>query len=126
MTHNDNANDCKDCSPKPFIRPPLAVNCQHCDEQEFQTLSCVHYTIFSVVILDCTYEHCYWMAFLLGKTTRTPRVHLVLLNNSQVQNVNKVAILGDQLTKLEIIHGSKSLRSKSFEQCILLQRGKIN
>ena len=25
---------------------------QHCDEQEFQTLSRVHYTIFSVVKLD--------------------------------------------------------------------------
>ena len=25
---------------------------QHCDEQQFQTLSCVHYTIFSVVKLD--------------------------------------------------------------------------
>ena len=30
----------------------IVCNCQHCDEQQFQTLSCVHYTIFSVVKLD--------------------------------------------------------------------------
>ena len=53
--------------------------CQHCDEQQFQTLSCVHYTIFSVVKLDL-----FIRALLLDrilvfeKTTRTPRVHLVL------------------------------------------------
>ena len=30
----------------------IVSNCQHCDEQQFQTLSCVDYTIFSVVKLD--------------------------------------------------------------------------
>ena len=30
----------------------IVCNCQHCDEQQFQILSCVHYTIFSVVKLD--------------------------------------------------------------------------
>ena len=30
----------------------IVCNCQHCDEEQFQTLSCVHYTIFSVVKLD--------------------------------------------------------------------------
>ena len=30
----------------------IISNCQQCDEQQFQTLSCVHYTIFSVVKLD--------------------------------------------------------------------------
>ena len=30
----------------------IVCNCQHCNEQQFQTLSCVHYTIFSVVKLD--------------------------------------------------------------------------
>ena len=29
----------------------IVRNCQHCDEQQFETLSCVHYTIFSVVKL---------------------------------------------------------------------------
>ena len=57
----------------------MVYNCQHCDEQQFQTLSCVHYTIFSVVTLDL-----YIRALLLDriltleKTKRTPRVHLVL------------------------------------------------
>ena len=43
-----------------------------------------------------------------------------LLNIDKPKNVNKVAILADQLTKLKNIHGSKSLRSKLIEQCILL------
>ena len=30
----------------------IVSNCQHCDEQQFQTPSCVHYTIFSLVKLD--------------------------------------------------------------------------
>ena len=30
----------------------IVSNCQHCDEQQFQTLSCVYYTIFSAVKLD--------------------------------------------------------------------------
>ena len=57
----------------------IVSNCQHCDEQQFQTPSYVHYTILSVVnlgsfiralILDCI--------LALEKTTCTPRVHLVL------------------------------------------------
>ena len=30
----------------------IVSNCQHCNKQQFQTLSCVHYTIFSVIKLD--------------------------------------------------------------------------
>ena len=30
----------------------IVSHCQHCDEQNFKTLSCEHYTIFSVVKLD--------------------------------------------------------------------------
>ena len=30
----------------------IVSNCQHCDAQQFQTLSCVHCTILSVVKLD--------------------------------------------------------------------------
>ena len=30
----------------------MVSNFQHYDEQQFQTLECVHYTIFSVVKLD--------------------------------------------------------------------------
>ena len=52
---------------------------QHCDEQQFQTLSCVQSTIFSVVKLDI-----FIRALLLDRilaleiTTRTPRVHLLI------------------------------------------------
>ena len=38
----------------------IVSNCQHCDEQQFQTLSFVHYTIFSVLTLalHCIALHC--------------------------------------------------------------------
>ena len=55
--------------------------CQHFGEQQFQTLSCVHYTILTVVKLDL-----FIRALLLDQilapeiATRTPRVHLVFLN----------------------------------------------
>ena len=61
----------------------VVSNCQHCDEQHFQTLSCVHYMIFSVVKLDL-----FILALLLDrilaleKNTRTPRLHLVYIKNN--------------------------------------------
>ena len=60
----------------------FVCTCQHCDEQQFETLSRVHYTIFSVVKL-----HLFIRALLLDrilaleKTTRTPRVHLVYIKS---------------------------------------------
>ena len=55
---------------------------QHCDEHQFQTLSCVHYTIFSVVKLDLFIRALLLDRILaLEKTTRTPRVHIVNLCN---------------------------------------------
>ena len=64
-----------------FVMSIIVSNCQHCDEQQFRTLSCVHYTIFSVVksnifiraLLLARLHSCY------GKTTRTLLVHLVVL-----------------------------------------------
>ena len=35
-----------------YIMRMIVSSCQHCDEQQLQTLSCVHYTIFSVVIIN--------------------------------------------------------------------------
>ena len=32
--------------------PMIVTSCQHCEEQQFQALSCVHYPMFSVVKLD--------------------------------------------------------------------------
>ena len=56
----------------------IVCNCQYCDEQQFQTLSCVHYTIFSVVKLDLFIRALLLDRILaLEKTTRTPRLHLV-------------------------------------------------
>ena len=56
----------------------IVCNCQHCDEQQFQTLSCVHYTIFSVVKLDlCIRALLLDRILALEKTKRTPCVHLV-------------------------------------------------
>ena len=58
----------------------IVCNCQHCDEQQFQTLSCVHYTIFSVVKLDLFIRALLLDRILaLEKTTRTPRVRLAYI-----------------------------------------------
>ena len=63
----------------------IVSNCQHCDEQQFLTLSFVHYTIFSVVKLDL-----FIRALLLDhilameKTTRTPRIHIVSFFSSVI------------------------------------------
>ena len=63
----------------------IVCNCQHCDEQQIQTLSCVHYTIISVVKLDLFIRALLLDRILaLEKTTRTPRVHLVYLNYDYV------------------------------------------
>ena len=35
-----------------YIMSIIVSNCQHCNEQQFRTLLCVHYTIFSVVKSD--------------------------------------------------------------------------
>ena len=56
----------------------IVSDCQHCDEQQFQTLSCVHNTVFSVVKLDLFIRTLLLDRILaLEKTTRTTRVHLV-------------------------------------------------
>ena len=56
----------------------IVSNYQPCNELQFQTLSCVHYTIFSVVKLDLFIRALLLDRILaLEKTTRTPRVHLV-------------------------------------------------
>ena len=58
----------------------IVSNCQHCDEQQFQTLSSVHYTIFSVVKLDLFIRSSTVIGShsCSGKTTCTPHVHLVI------------------------------------------------
>ena len=64
-------------------------NCHHCDKQQFQRLSCVHYTIFSVIKLDLFIRALLLDRILaLEKTTRTPRVHLV--NNCNDENVVQI------------------------------------
>ena len=56
----------------------IVSNCQHCDEQQLQTLSCVHYKILSVLKLDV-----YIRALLIRlhscseKNMHTLSVHLV-------------------------------------------------
>ena len=63
----------------------IVCNCQHCDEQQFQTLSCVHYTIFSGVKLDLFIRALLLDRILaLENTTRTPRVHLVYIKNLKI------------------------------------------
>ena len=77
-----------------YIMSIIALNCQHCDEQQFQALSCVHYTNFSVVKLDL-----FIRALLLDRTLalekkpRTFRVHLVI--NEPWNFSSSVACLSD-------------------------------
>ena len=53
---------------------------QHCDEQQFQTLSCALYTIFTVIKLDLFIQALLLDYILaLEKNTRTPCVHLVFI-----------------------------------------------
>ena len=65
----------------PYFGVVESVPCyesQRYDEQQFQTLPCVHYTIFSVVKSDLFIRALLLDRILaLEKTTRTPRVHLV-------------------------------------------------
>ena len=62
-----------------YIMSIIVSNWQHCDEQQFRTLSCVHYTIFSVVKSDLFIRALLLDRILVTeKTTRTPRVHLVI------------------------------------------------
>ena len=59
----------------------IVSNFQHCDEQQFQTLPCVHYTIASVVKLDIFIRALLLdRIFALEEITRTPRVHLVFFS----------------------------------------------
>ena len=59
----------------------IVCNCQHCDEQQFQTLSCVHYTIFLIVKLDLFLRALlYWIAFLLRKKLRVRLAYILLIN----------------------------------------------
>ena len=63
----------------------IVSSCQHCDEQQFQTLSCAHYTIFPVVKLELFIRALLLDRILdLEKTTRTARVHLVVSSISSL------------------------------------------
>ena len=63
-----------------YVMSIIVSNCQHCEEQQFRILSCVHYTDFLsskvkfIHTSTVTRSHsCY------GKIRRTPRVHLVYI-----------------------------------------------
>ena len=52
---------------------------QHCDKQQFPTLSWVHYTIFSVAKLDLFMRSLLLDGILaMEKAARTPLVHLAI------------------------------------------------
>ena len=66
-------------------------NCQHCDDQQFRTLSWVHYTIFlvHVVNLDLFIQARLLLDqnLAMEKNTRTPRVHLVIFFDKKIPMV---------------------------------------
>ena len=80
----------------------IVANCQHCDEQQFQTLACVHYVNFSVVKLDLFIRAPILDRILvLEKTTSTSRVHLV--------NANDTIHITKSLTNLSILHSEENM-----------------
>ena len=83
----------------------IVSNCQHCDEQQFQTLSC--YSIFSVVKLDLFIRAQLLDRILaLEKTTRTSRVHLVLFyrHNTAETIVNYTVIVMRTVLSLTVAY----------------------
>ena len=65
---------------QPDTKSIILSSYQHCDEQQFQTLSCAFYTIFLVLKLDLVIQALlpdYILA--LAKNTRTPCVHLAFI-----------------------------------------------
>ena len=69
-----------DLSAPRYIMPMIVSSYQHCDKQKFQRLSCVHYTIFTVVKLDIFIqtELLDQILFSPENTMRTPLVHFIL------------------------------------------------
>ena len=64
---------------------------QHCDDQQFKTLSCALYTIFfSNIKLDLVIQTLLLDYILvMEKNTRTPSVHLVFIQKSIFLNIFK-------------------------------------
>ena len=68
------------CLQPDTIKSIILSSYQHCDEQQFQTLSCAFYTIFLVLKLDLVIQALLLDYILaLAKNTRTPCVHLVFI-----------------------------------------------
>ena len=72
------------------------IKFQHCHEQQFQKLSCVHYTIFSVVTLDLLTRARYWIAFLLWKNyayaSRISCLLLYIVHVHVIQLISKIVL----------------------------------
>ena len=66
---------------EPDTKSIILSSYQHCDEQQFQTLSCAFYTIFPVLKLDLVIQ-ALLLDYILAqqkKNPRTPYVHLVFI-----------------------------------------------
>ena len=79
-----------------YIMPIIVSSCQHCDEQQFRTLSCVHYPILSVYnrkldlfIRALVLDH----ILALKKGKRTPHVHLVFDASKSFDKINHYTLL---------------------------------
>ena len=62
----------------------IVSNCQHCDEQQFQTLSCVHYMIFSAVKLDLFIQTLLLDRILALEKLRVRLVYILFSNITRV------------------------------------------
>ena len=81
----------------------IVSNCQDCNEQQCQTLSCVHYTIFSVVKLDV-----FKQALLLDRILALgkPRVRLAYIlfcNTFEIWWLNQSSTVRKQIVCLIVV-----------------------
>ena len=75
---------------QPDTKSIILSSYQHCDEQQFQTLSCAFFTIFPVLKLDLVTQALlpdYILA--LARNTSTPCVHLFFIQKSIFFNIFK-------------------------------------
>ena len=124
----------------------IVSNCQHCNEQQFPILSCIHYTIFSVVkldlfirllLLDCILQgknytcasrtSCYireciynWWWWYVGSVYIVLCYYLYMLMYLYVfDNFSNKIFLVKKLSKVPRL-------GECFELCLKLQDGYIN
>ena len=102
----------------------IVSSCQHCDEQQFQTLMCTLLDFFSSKIrfihrrTDTGSHYC-----SIKKTMRTPRVHLVDYKNSQTLQYGNIFLSKSTwcLQRItNVIHATNYIHALRSSTCVAL------